>query len=60
MHLAYNKASTQVYAVDLPGVRYFQGDYREFHPQATADSTKQNQQFLAITVGKRLEQKPQR
>jgi len=42
--------ATHAYDVDSPGGRYFQGDYREFHPQATADSATQIQQFLATHV----------
>ncbi len=41
--------ATHAYDIDRPG-RYFRGDYRNFHPQATADSAKQIEQFLTLHV----------
>jgi dienelactone hydrolase len=41
--------ATHAYDVDIAG-RYFRGDYREFHREATADSARQIRQFLSAHV----------
>ncbi len=41
--------ATHAYDIDAPS-RSFRGDYREYHREATADSAKQIQQFLATHV----------